>query len=44
MIRSVLQIAHYYGVERELEASIEKSYQALIGEGYLRVDPRSDRD
>jgi NTP pyrophosphatase (non-canonical NTP hydrolase) len=43
VIRSVLQIAHYYGIEGELEASIEKSYQALISEGYLSVDPRSDR-
>jgi NTP pyrophosphatase (non-canonical NTP hydrolase) len=44
VIRNVLQIAHYYGIECELEASIEKSYQALISEGYLSVDPRFDRD
>ena len=43
VIRSALQIAHYYGVEPELEASIEKSYQALKSEGYLSADPRSDR-
>jgi NTP pyrophosphatase (non-canonical NTP hydrolase) len=35
VLRSALQIAHYYGVERELTASIESSYQHLKAERFI---------
>jgi NTP pyrophosphatase (non-canonical NTP hydrolase) len=36
VLRCVLQIAHHYGIERELEASIENSYQRLKAEGFIK--------
>jgi NTP pyrophosphatase (non-canonical NTP hydrolase) len=35
VLRGVLQVALYYGVENELEAHIEHSYQRLKKEGHL---------
>ena len=35
VLRTVLQIAQYYGVEADVEASVEKSYQKLKSEGYF---------
>ena len=35
VMRAALTVAQYYGVERELEESIETSYRNLIDEGHL---------
>jgi hypothetical protein len=34
-MRSALQIALYYQIEPELEASIEEAYQRMKGEGLI---------
>jgi NTP pyrophosphatase (non-canonical NTP hydrolase) len=36
-IVGVLQIAIYYGIEREVETSLEWSYQRLKQEGYIEA-------
>jgi NTP pyrophosphatase (non-canonical NTP hydrolase) len=35
VLRSALQVAQHYGIELELEASIENSYQRLKSEGFI---------
>jgi NTP pyrophosphatase (non-canonical NTP hydrolase) len=35
VLRCALQIAQYYGIEQELEVSIENSYQRLKAEGFI---------
>ena len=35
VLRSAAQIALYYGIEQELEDSLEESYEALKREGYM---------
>jgi len=35
VIRCVLQVAQYYGIEEELEESIDQSYRALKSEGHI---------
>ena len=35
VIRCALQVVLYYGVEADLEARLEQSYQQLMKEGYL---------
>jgi NTP pyrophosphatase (non-canonical NTP hydrolase) len=35
VLRCAIQIAQHYGVEHELEASIENSYQRLKAEGFI---------
>lgn len=38
VLRCVLQVAIYYGVESELEAHIQNSYQRLKNEGHLNTE------
>jgi NTP pyrophosphatase (non-canonical NTP hydrolase) len=35
VIRCVLQVAQYYGIKRELQESIDRSYEALRSEGLI---------
>jgi NTP pyrophosphatase (non-canonical NTP hydrolase) len=35
VLHCALQIAQHYGVEQELQATIERSYQRLKSEGYI---------
>lgn len=35
VIRCAMQVALYYGIENELEASIEKSYENLKKQGFI---------
>jgi NTP pyrophosphatase (non-canonical NTP hydrolase) len=35
VLRCALQVAQYYGIEKELEASIEGSYQRLRAGGFI---------
>lgn len=35
VLRCALQVAQYYGIEKELQASIEQSYQRLKAEGFI---------
>lgn len=37
VIRCALQIATHYGIEEELDNSIEHSYQSLLAEGLIGV-------
>lgn len=37
VMRAALSIAHYYGIEAELQSSIEDSYQKLVNEGYIKL-------
>ena len=39
VLRSTLAIAQYYGVEAELESSVEFYYQRMIAEGLIEEDP-----
>ena len=36
VIRAALSVARYYGIENELRASIDESYQRLLNEGYIK--------
>ncbi len=36
VIRCALQVAIYYGIENELEATVEKSYQRAKAEGLIK--------
>lgn len=38
VLRCALQVAVYYGVETELEAHIQNSYQRLKNEGHLKAE------
>jgi hypothetical protein len=38
VIRTALSIARYYGIEQELQDSIDQSYHTKINEGYIK-DP-----
>jgi len=35
VLRRAPQVAQYYGVEQELKASVEQSYQRLKAEGFI---------
>ncbi len=35
VIRTALRVARYYGIEAELKASIDRTYQSKIAEGYI---------
>jgi NTP pyrophosphatase (non-canonical NTP hydrolase) len=37
VLRATLSIAHYYGIEAELQHSIEDSYQRFVDEGYIKL-------
>lgn len=36
VMRAALSVARYYGIEAELQASIEDSYQRLVEEGHIK--------
>lgn len=36
VIRAALSIAHYYGIEAELQDSIDDSYAKLVDEGHIQ--------
>lgn len=39
VLRVAGQVAVYYGIEHEVEAALERSYQQLIAEGHLQKPP-----
>jgi NTP pyrophosphatase (non-canonical NTP hydrolase) len=38
VLRCTLQVAVYYGVEAEVEATLETSYQRLLSEGHIQTE------
>lgn len=42
VLLNALQVARHYGVDQELSASIENSYQTLVREGWIREGGNSD--
>jgi len=42
VLLNALQVARHYGVDQELSASIENSYQTLVKEGWIREEGGSD--
>ncbi len=38
VLRCTLQIAQYYGIEKELEATIENAYDRMVAEGWIDRD------
>lgn len=42
VLLNALQVARHYGVDQELSASIENSYQTLVKEGWIREEGHSD--